>query len=133
MTTIIFVNFVYSVACGNDECFSEKLAKCDRATFTKIGDDANWFYKIIGRNEAGSCEIYVELDRIKQGESDIAYLEGESMVCTLPYGLIDSPQANLERCHGILKEEIQSTLIKKMHSYLLENIGQINTEFQQVF
>jgi len=130
--SFIFSKFIYAKVCKDEECFSDSLAECERATFTKEIEDASWYYKIKGTGIEGQCIVYVMLEKIKKGDVKILSLEGKDMHCLLPYSVVETPQRDIERCHGDLKEEIQSILIKKMHSYLLENIGQVSEEFEKV-
>jgi len=58
----------------------------------------------------------------------MAGMEGKEMVCYLPLGTITSPQGNLANCHGLLKEEMQSLIINRLHNYIVNNLGQISEE-----
>jgi len=53
------------------------------------------------------------------------------MTCYIPYGSLTVPQENLKNCHGELKEELQDVIIKKMHTYILDHIGEINKELEK--
>jgi len=129
---VIFFSLNYTRVCDNEKCFSDSLASCKRAEFLKESGDASWYYKINGLSAGDKCEVYVKLAQIKRGEIEILRLEGKDMTCFLPYSVVESPQSDVEQCHGELREEIQSILIQKMHSYLLENIGQVSNEFTTV-
>ena len=41
-----------------------------------------------------------------------------------------NPVENLGLCHGLLKEGLQDLIIKKMHTYIIENMGKINEELE---
>jgi len=129
---LIYFNLIYSPICESDKCFSDSLAICKRSEFTKDAGDAVWDYEIRGPSKGNSCEVYVRLAQLKRGSVEVLALEDKDMTCYLPLGVVASPQKEIDRCHGELREEIQSLLIQKMHSYLLENIGQISEEFKQV-
>ena len=127
----IFLKVTYTKACDNDQCFSDSLASCSKAEYMKDSAEAQWYYRIVGL-ENDKCNVYVKLAQLRRGSIEIVKLEGKDMNCYLPYTVVQSPQKDLDSCHGILKEEIQSLLIQKMHSYLLENLGKINQEFTSV-
>jgi hypothetical protein len=129
--SLIFFKVTYTTVCETDSCFSEQLATCSRAEFLKDTTDARWYYKIVGPQE-NSCEVYVKLAQLRRGSTEIERLSGLDMNCFLPHSVVESPQKDIERCHGPLREEIQSILIQKMHSYLLENLGRINQEFTSI-
>lgn len=126
----IFFTFIYTTKCNNYECFNSRLQKCSRTVFQYDGQDATWYYKILGKSD-GNCEVYTELRQIKKGEIDIERLQGQSMNCFLPLGVTDFPEKDISRCHGMLKESLQDTIIQKLHSYILSNIGQINEELEK--
>ncbi len=124
--TAVYYAFFYSVTCLNQECFMEKLASCRRANWVNEAEEASWSYSIEGKSE--KCEVEVKLLVIKKGEIDMGDIEGKSMTCYLPVGLITSPEQNLEDCKGELKENLQDLIIKRMHSYILKNVGEISGE-----
>jgi len=123
----LYFTFSYTKSCKDASCFNSALTKCSKASYINEAEDASWFYSIKGKH-SGECEIEVELLQLKQGTNVIAGLEGESMLCYTPIGVITSPQANLDKCHGLLKEDMQSLVINKLHNYIVENLGQISGE-----
>ena len=54
------------------------------------------------------------------------------MNCMLPLGVRMIPESDIGNCHGLLKEGLQDIIIKRLHTYLVENIGQINLEVLDV-
>jgi len=126
----IYFTFFYATKCSNYECFNSRLQKCSKASFQYEGQDATWYYKILGKGN-GKCKVYTELRQIKKGQVDIEKIQGQSMNCFLPLGVTDFPEKDISRCHGLLKESLQDTIIQKLHSYILNNIGQINEELNK--
>jgi len=61
----------------------------------------------------------------------MSVLEGKDMLCYLPLGSISAPQENLARCHGSLKEEMQAIIIKRLHNYIVDNLGEIGEELER--
>ena len=124
---VVYYLFFYAETCPDQECFSKAIVKCDRARWLNDAEEATWFYTIKG-SSGGNCEIEVKLLNIKKGKTDIGKAEGKSMLCYTPLGVMTSPGKDLASCTGQLKEELQDLIIKKMHSYILENLGKINEE-----
>ena len=119
--------YVYSQACSNRDCFSRALVKCQRAQWLKDADSATWLYSIKGKS-SGESKVNVDLLQAKQGTTELRQIEKLVMASYIPLGTLVEPENNLEFCHGLLKEGLQDLMIKKMHSYILENLGQINEE-----
>lgn len=121
--------FYQGPPCEDEACFQENLANCKRSTFVADRPETILKYRILSVSE-GDCRVNVELLQIKRGATELVGLEGESMICNVPLNTFIKPEEDIKNCHGILKEEIQEALIQRMHSQLIENIGQINLETQ---
>lgn len=127
----------YSKKCTSRECFDSSFSKCKKAGFINDAGDAAWKYSIkpdfscyLGM--CSECLVNVELLEIKQGDVEMEDLQGLEMDCRLPVGYVGDPQDNLERCHGLLKEQLQYKIIEKMHSYIIVNIGEVSQELSKV-
>jgi len=123
----LYLTFFYTKNCSDASCFNSALVKCRRASFINDAEDATWLYNIKSKSQ-GECKIDVKLLQLKQGTNEMAGMEGKEMVCYLPLGTITSPQGNLANCHGLLKEEMQSLIINRLHNYIVNNLGQISEE-----
>lgn len=110
--------------CDSLECFNRNLEKCKKTVFA--GGDGMIFGYVIEGKEKDSCVVNVELLQGELNNQDSLILEGKSMKCYLPKGLVISPESDLSYCHGELKESLQEQVIKQLHSYLVKNLGQIN-------
>ncbi len=119
-----YLAFFYMPNCENYECWQKYMSRCSRATFINDEPEAAWKYEIEGRN-GKLCDVSVELLLAKQGELGIDRLVGEEMTCSYPFGISAYAEKDLSRCHGALKEELQGLIINKLHSYIIENLGQI--------
>lgn len=75
-----------------------------------------------------SCVVNVELLQGELNNQDSIKLEGREMRCRLPSGVIMIPESDIGNCHGELKEGLQDLVIKKLHTYLVRNLGQLNLE-----
>jgi hypothetical protein len=124
---LIYFFFFSAAKCTSDECYNEKMASCDKATYINEEPEASWKYKIKGK-EKEACVIEVTLLNAKQGQLGIDKLQGRSMDCYYPLEVVDFPEKNLELCHGRLKEDIQEIIIQDLHKYIIGNIGQISEE-----
>jgi hypothetical protein len=122
-----YLTFIYTPRCENYECWQKYMSKCSRATFVNDEPEAAWMYDVEGKN-GNLCDINVELLVAKQGELGIDKLVGQSMVCSYPIGVSTYAEKDLGKCHGVLKEELQSLIINKLHSYLIDNLGKIGEE-----
>jgi hypothetical protein len=115
------------VGCANYECFQKAMKECNNGvSYVNEDADATWRYKISGRG-LNSCEINVRLLNAKEGDLRIDRAVGYEMDCSYGFGITAYPEKDLKKCHGRLKEELQSIVIEKLHAYILENLG----EFQE--
>lgn len=110
--------------CENFECFQQNMIECKPAFFINEETQAAWNYEIKGKKN-GECEIEVTLLLAKEGELGIDRFEGNSMICFYPEGVSAYPDKDLALCHGRLKEDLQGIIIEKLHTYVLENLGEI--------
>jgi len=127
----IYFTFFFSYKCDDMECYQAHQQKCSKTEFIRDSDDVRWQYDIKGNN-GGLCEIEVTALLIKKGDADKTRLEGKSMTCYLPLESIALPEADISKCNGVLKEELQNIIIKNLHSYILDNLGEISEELQKV-
>lgn len=112
--------------CSDLECFNSNLVSCNKATYIS-GDRMILEYKIKG-TEDGSCKVLVELLQGDLNSRDSRNLEGYSMECFIPKGVIASPESNIANCHGRLKEAWQELVIARLNDYILKNVGKINLD-----
>ena len=127
---IIFLQFIFVQKCSNIECFNTALLECRKTSFLNDATDATWLYTIEGK-KGSECVVNVKFLQAKQGTVEIVKIEGKDMDCYLPFGAIQSPQQDLTRCHGLLKEGMQDLIIKKMHAYIIEHLGEISSELEK--
>ena len=91
------------------------------------GTDMIFEYAIKGASD-GECEVELELLVGELNNQDSIKLERQKMTCMLPKNVVMIPESNIGNCHGLLKEGLQDLIIKKLHVYLVQNLGQINLE-----
>ena len=125
LAATVYFLFIYKPECKTISCFTTALIECRKSTFTSQQETSSWLYSINGKS-GNLCEVYVKALEIKTDEETRKALEGKSMICNIPVedaGI--APESKIENCHGILKEGIQDQIIKKMHLFIIQNIGQI--------
>jgi hypothetical protein len=126
---LLYNHFFYIKNVDNQEEFNSALLNCRKVSYVNDGETAVWIYNIKGENKE-YCDVEVTLVSVKEGVKESGELEGKSMVCSVPSGLVISPESNLKNCHGLLKEEMQDLLIENMHKYISTNIQEISKEFE---
>jgi len=117
--------------CTTPECFLTAMQSCSKKIYINDEPEASWEYQIKGV-ENGQCKVNVKLLLAKQGELGIDKLVGIDMDCSYPSGVSTYPEKDLNKCHGLLKEELQNIIINKLHSYIIENLGQIKEELTKI-
>src|SRR3989344_6135566 len=127
----LYFTFLYKSECGNLECFQSAMKSCSKKTYVNEVQEASWLYSVQGK-EGSNCVIQVKLLQAKKGELGIDRLNGLSMDCAYPGGVFAYPEKDLAKCHGRLKEELQTIIIEKLHSYIIENLGRFDDALNQV-
>lgn len=127
---IIYLNFIYTPRCQNYECWQKYMTKCKKVSFVNEQTEASWGYIIKGKKD-NKCSIEVTLLLAKQGELRITNLVGKKMMCAYPLGITTYPEKDLSACTGLLKEELQTRSINKLHAYILENLGKVAEGLEQ--
>ena len=130
VSAFIYLNLGYVPACQNYECWQGYMTECKKASFVSEQSEASWGYETMGKT-GNECTVEVTLLLAKKGELGIDKLVGEKMSCTYSEGTATYPEKDLSACHGILREELQGLIIGKLHSYILENLGQVAEGLEQ--
>lgn len=127
---IYYIFFKFS-NCYTKSCFYGSLVSCNKVTWIRESDDADWFYKILEK-EGDYCKVEVKLLKLKEGKIDLERLEGEKMICGVLKNEINFPEEDISKCSGKLKENLQEIIIQRMHDYLLLNLGEIKDSFKRL-
>jgi hypothetical protein len=125
----VFMAFFVSPSCEDFTCFRKAMEKCDKTKYLNDEPEATWRYEILGSVD-NKCDVKVTLLQPKAGELGIEKLIGNDMICSYPKGIAVYPEKDLERCHGRLKEELQSMVIRRLHRYLIENLGEVDQSLE---
>lgn len=121
----IYLTFIYKQQCQNFACFQTAMIKCTGAKYISEQPEASWGYEIKGIS-GPDCMVNVKLLMAKKGELGIDRLNGQDMSCYYTRGISAYPEMDLTKCHGLLKESLQETVIARLHAIILENLGNIN-------
>ena len=128
LLVLIVLAFLYLVStpitCDSFSCFQEQMRQCSQAVHINEDSQASWLYEVHGRT-GGECEVSVVLLQAREGELGLRRLEGKDMTCFYPSGTSAYPEKDLDKCHGVLKEELQLIMIEKMHQHVLDNLDSI--------
>jgi len=130
--TIYFTFFFYYKCPNNDvACYLAHQEKCARTKFINDKEESTLSYKIKGKN-SGNCEIDVTVLSVKQGSAEKISLENKNMICSLLIGSRRYPEEDLSKCHGILKEELQGIMLQNAHAYIINNVGIVGEELNNI-
>lgn len=116
--------------CNNIDCFTKNLEECGRARYVS-GEKMIFEYKILGEKN-DKCEINVELLKGELNNQESIKLERQEMVCSINLGSVEMPGSDISKCTGQLKEGLQELLIKKLHTYIVQNLGRINYDLLEI-
>lgn len=130
VVSVVLFLFLRYDECDSWECFNAKLESCSRVKF--IGGSKMIFEYTIKGTKNGECEVGVQLLQGELNNQDSIKLEMHKMSCMLPKGVIMIPESDIGNCHGLLKEGLQDLVIKKLHTYLVQNLGRLNLEMLDV-
>jgi len=114
--------FFRVAVCSSENCFSEELVKCNHANFIVNSNETSLLYEIKNA-DSKNCNVNVKLLLVKSGSTGLTPLVGREMLCSLPLGVYEKPEKNLEACSGYLKEGIQEIMIDRMHAKIMESTG----------
>src|SRR3989338_1700494 len=117
--------FFYKKKCENFSCFQDSMKQCKQVIYINDEVEATWRYEIIGLR-GNECVINVELLQLKQGDISFEKLSGYGMECSYLKGIAVYPEKDLNKCHGRLKEELQTAIISRLHAYIVDNLGKID-------
>lgn len=124
IASISYVMFFKKRTCGDMACFQKASVSCLRYQYINEDNVATWKYEILGKS-GNDCKIRVTLVSAREGELGINRLAGEKMDC-YTQGAISYPEKDLRKCHGVLKEDLLYIIINKLHSYIINNLGQLD-------
>lgn len=123
----VWAAFFSYPTCETWDCFNNKLEECNKVKFIGESGSMIFEYTVKGASD-GECEVVVQLLKGELNNQDSEKLEMHKMTCYLPQGVVMIPESNIGKCTGLLKEGLQDLVIKKLHTYLVQNLGKLNLE-----
>jgi len=125
--------------CKQDtQCFEKAAKTCQPATYLTLKNLNYYRYTIYGERK-GNCEVKIELKKMAVGTplDRREVLEGKAMECSLPKAKLDDLAKGeitslLKQCTGPLKEGMYELIIKKLHSIVISNLGDIIGSLEEV-
>jgi len=136
LLALLVFSFFYTKKCSTYQCFNSAVVNCQKASYLDDSVEATWQYKVLG-NEDGKCVINVKLLMVKKGQTDAESLVGKEMTCYLSKDEASSiltknqdikPQSDINKCQGVLKEDMQAIIIKNLWGVIIKNLGSIKEE-----
>ena len=121
---LVVGNFAYYPKCEDRACFDKSFSKCARARYISEGDMI-FEYKVV-RKSGDNCVVDVKFLQGDLSQKDIEKVDGASMRCISPIGSVVLPEADIQNCHGPLREGLQDLIIEKIQVYLVQNLDRIN-------
>jgi len=121
----------YFKPCGDLDCFNDAMKNCERVSLIKEDKQAVWVYNILGNLDKDRCKVEVRLTKLKEGGIETEILQNKKMICEVLKTETIYPEEDMSVCTGSLKEGLQEILIQRMHNYLLENLVEIDSTFQE--
>lgn len=128
----LFYYIFFAGSCDDQNCFISGLKTCRHVSWIKEDSESAWLMIVIGNSQRDSCKVNFKILNIKKGTVDSEKLIGKEMVCNTLKTETTFPPTDISQCTGLLKEGIQDILIKRMHDYLLRNIGELKQEFKSL-
>lgn len=128
-----YFTFIFHYSCDNNNmaCFRAYQEKCIKATIINEADGIIWKYTIQGKKD-NMCKISAEVIKLTSGDIDKKVLEDKSMDCYLNIGSLALPDSDINKCHGLLKEELQALIINQLHAYIVSNVKNIGSELAEI-
>lgn len=126
----LYFTFAKPINCDTYQCFQDNMASCTKATYINEEPEASWRYTITG-SENSECNIEVILLQAKKGDLELDLLRGYGMECKYPLGITTYPDSDLGACSGKLKEKLQDIVIKKLYSYIIDNLGELDESLER--
>lgn len=122
---VIYFFIIKEENCKNDKfCFLTNLRNCEKSIY----EDEEWFYRIEGKYKS-NCIVYVKNINLYGVNVEYANaIKGKDMKCHIPLNKAGMfmPHEDLDYCSGNLKEATLDMMVKKMHQYIIQHIGEFN-------
>jgi len=129
---IVFAAFVLGFVkktCQDDACFIESLKRCSTAKYMQL-ENFNYYKWSINGYSGDYCDIDVRLLKMAYGTpvDKIELFEGKEMSCLVPLSVLQNTDSSkveniLNYCTGPLKEAIYQSIIERLYTVIVANLG----------
>ena len=139
---LILVSLFYFVfktnECKTSGCFEDAALNCKKAEINVREANGSISQYTIQGKESGNCLLNIKLEKIGSLSEEMKNkFEGKDMTCNIPLNefsrmKIEDMGANLDYCHGPLKEEIYDIVIKKLYNLVIRDMSSVLQEVERV-
>ena len=124
--------------CETVGCFETAADGCDKAKILVEDGKTTSEYKIEGKDN-DNCILKVKVKRVSPefSESIKKQFQNKEMLCEMPSNEFSRMQfedmgANLDYCHGPLKEAMYEAVVKKLYNLVVKDMGTVLEEIEKV-
>lgn len=132
-----FMLGVVKKKCKDEACFNEALRRCSTATYLKLENFNYYAWSINGKTQ-DSCKINIKLVKMATGTpvDKVQLFEGKEMDCAVPKEIFSKAEGSkvenvLNYCTGPLKEAIYQSIIERLYTVIISNLGGAINEIQR--
>lgn len=123
--------------CENADCFKESLRRCSTAKYLQL-ENFNYYKWTINGKSRNDCEIDIKLVKMAAGTpiDRILQFEGKDMSCRVPLSVLQTTESSkveniLNYCTGPLKEAIYQSIIERLYTVIVANLGTAIKELEK--
>ena len=132
VTILVIEAFLLGVVkknCDTEECFTNALQRCGTAKYLKL-ENYNYYRWVIDGKDDGKCDVNVQLIKMASGTpvDKVLLFEGKEMSCKIPLDILENTENVkveniLNYCTGPLKEAIYQSIIERLYTVIVYNLG----------
>lgn len=132
VTILVIEAFLLGVVkreCDTPECFNSALKKCSTTKYLQL-ENYNYYRWVIDGKDNGKCDIDITLAKMAAGTpiERAMLFEGKDMHCKIPLDVLEKKDnAKVENilnyCTGPLKEAIYQSIIERLYTVIVANLG----------
>ncbi|MAG45482.1 MAG: hypothetical protein CMH63_01770 [Nanoarchaeota archaeon] len=125
--------------CDTAGCFETAADSCDKAKILVEESEGTTtsLYTIKGKDD-DNCLLNVEVKKVSPTFSEFTKnsFEGKEMLCEIPLNefsrmSLEEMGANLDYCHGPLKEAMYEAVVKKLYNLVVKDMATVLEEVER--
>lgn len=116
-------------SCHDDICFRDSLQRCSPAKYLQL-ENFNYYKWTINGESKDNCNVDIQLVKMAAGTpvDKVLLFEGKEMSCKVPSDVIKKTESSkveniLNYCTGPLKEAIYQSIIERLYTVIVANLG----------